>query len=142
MLSKRINYLLVFALVVGLTSIAMTNFPITDNQDSAIALTLTGTVTDAETGDPIPNVEVELEELAMTETTDEEGKFEIRDIQEGGIYTIKIDHEGYEPYEETHEVTDQTTQTETDQQQQDQQYMQDEGENEIEIELQPTTQLD
>lgn len=142
MLSKKINQLLLFALVVGLTSMAMTNLPIVDeaNTDTTTALTLKGTVTDAETGEAIPNVEVEVEELALTETTDEEGRFEIRDIQEGGIYTIKIDHEGYEKYEETHEVSDQTQtgQTETDR---DQQYMQqDDSENEIEIELEPTNQ--
>ncbi|MEX0720016.1 MAG: carboxypeptidase-like regulatory domain-containing protein [Balneolaceae bacterium] len=123
----------------------MTNFPIADQQetDTITALNLKGTVTDAETGDPIPNVEVEIEELAMTETTDEEGKFEVSDIQEGGIYTIRIDHQGYELYEETHEVSDQTTQTQTEtdrQQEQDQQYMQDDSENEIEIELTPTDQ--
>lgn len=142
MLSKKINQLLLFALVVGLTSMAMTNLPIVEdaNTDTTTALTLKGTVTDAETGEAIPNVEVEVEELALTETTDEEGRFEISDIQEGGIYTIKIDHEGYEEYEETHEVSNQTQTGETDTDR-DQQYMQqDDSENEIEIELEPTNQ--
>lgn len=139
MLSK-INHLLVFALVVGLTSIAMTTFQV-EKPAANMALNVQGVVTDAETGEPIPDVEVQIEELAVSETTDEEGKFEITDIQEGGIYTIVIEHDGYERYEETHEIRDQAqTQTDMDyENQQDREMQQDKG-NKLEIELTPSNE--
>ena len=136
MLSK-INHLLVFAFLIGLTSIAMT---------TSTLLNVNGVVTDAETGEPIPDVEVQIEELALSATTDEEGKFEFTDIQEAGIYTVVVEHDGYEKYEETHEIRDEAqTDYEMGQQEEDQQQNQDRGMekdkgNKLEIELTPSNE--
>lgn len=130
---KKISQLFVFAVVIGLTTIAMTAIQVDRN--------VHGIVTDAETGEPISDVEVQIEELAVSATTDEEGKFEFTDIQEDGIYTVVIEHDGYERYEETHEIKVQD-QTQTDmqyerEQDQDMQRNQDKG-NKLEIELTPS----
>src|SRR5690554_2895514 len=131
---KKISQLSVFAVIIGLTTIAMTTMQVD------IAQNVQGTVTDAETGEPIPDVEVQIEELAVSETTDDEGKFEITDIQEGGIYTVVVEHEGYERYEETHEIRDdsQTQQNQTDDWEMGDDRMQQNSGNKLEIELQPS----
>lgn len=137
---KKISQLSVFAVIIGLTTIAMTNMQVDPVAD--IALNVQGTVTDAETGEPIPDVEVQIEELAVSETTDEEGKFEFTDIQEGGIYTVVIEHDGYERYEETHEIKNQAQDQQMDYERQDdqnQQMQEDKNKgNKLEIELTPS----
>lgn len=130
---KKISQLSVFAVIIGLTTIAMT---------ADVALNVQGTVTDAETGEPIPDVEVQIEELAVSATTDDEGKFEFTDIQEGGIYTVVIEHDGYERYEETHEIQNQSQgqmdyERQDDQDQTMQRNDQNKG-NKLEIELTPS----
>lgn len=140
MLNKNINYLFILALATAFTAVAMMKVQVPQTPDAAIALKVSGVVTDAETGDPIPNVEVQIEELAVSETTDDEGKFEITDIQEGGIYTVVVEHEGYERYEETHEIRDdsQTQQNQTDDWEMGDDRMQQNSGNKLEIELQPS----
>lgn len=140
MLSKKINHALLFAFILGFTTIAMSNTAVAQERETytTSALSLKGTVTDSETGEPISGVEIELVELAMTATTDEEGKFEISDIQEGGIYTVRVDHEGYELYEETHEVTEKTGMEEMEEQTEEEGMGEQKSPNEIEIELTPS----
>jgi len=56
--------------------------------------TITGIVTDAETGEPVPYAYLHLESINRTTTTDREGRFELRNIPEG-THTIKIHRIGY-----------------------------------------------
>ena len=56
--------------------------------------TITGVVTDAETGEPVPYAYLHLESVNRTTTTDREGRFELRNIPEG-THTIKIHRIGY-----------------------------------------------
>src|SRR5699024_2969931 len=64
----------------------------------APAGTLTGTITDAGTGDPLPGVNVFIHDLQQGSATDADGKFTINDI-EYGTYTIRATFIGYETYE-------------------------------------------
>ncbi len=140
MLNKNINYLFILALATAFTAVAMMKVQVPQTPDMATALKVSGVVTDAETDEPIPNVEVQIEELAVSETTDDEGKFEITDIQEGGIYTVVVEHEGYERYEETHEIRDdsQNQQNQTDWEMGDDRMQQQNTGNKLEIKLQPS----
>jgi outer membrane receptor protein involved in Fe transport len=57
---------------------------------------VSGTVTDQATGNPIPQVNVYLEELHLGTVTDERGFFALSNIPSGN-YTIRASHIGYEP---------------------------------------------
>ncbi|MFC2150369.1 TonB-dependent receptor [Calditrichota bacterium] len=58
------------------------------------ATEITGTVTDTETGQPIPYSHIELEGLERGDATDENGEFRFEDIYPG-IYTISASCLGY-----------------------------------------------
>ena len=55
---------------------------------------ITGKVLDQETGNPLPGVNVLLENTSMGAATDPEGKFVILDIPPG-LYTVKLSFIGY-----------------------------------------------
>jgi len=86
MLKKLLCSLLSFMVVLifgAFTSVAM-----------AQSSTITGTITDANTGDPIPQVNVYIVELERGEATDFDGRFEIPNV-EHGTYTVRISSIGY-----------------------------------------------
>ncbi|MGM0545554.1 MAG: SusC/RagA family TonB-linked outer membrane protein [Bacteroidota bacterium] len=64
--------------------------------------TITGTVTDASSGEPLPSVNVFVEELQRGAATNAEGEFTIEDV-EYGSYTITASFVGYNDFQE--EVT-------------------------------------
>lgn len=66
---------------------------------------ISGQVTDAETGEALPGVNVVLDELQIGEATDLEGFYELTDV-EPGSYTLTASFVGYENYETTVEVGD------------------------------------
>src|SRR5699024_3817644 len=69
--------------------------------------TLTGTVTDAETGDPIPGVNVFIPDLQKGSATDTEGNFTITNL-EYDTYTVRASYIGYQAVEEEAVVDQQT----------------------------------
>ncbi|MEX0647637.1 MAG: SusC/RagA family TonB-linked outer membrane protein [Balneolaceae bacterium] len=62
--------------------------------------TVTGTVTDAETNEAIPQVNVFIVELERGDATDFDGEFEINSV-EYGTYTLRASSIGYTTYEQT-----------------------------------------
>lgn len=60
--------------------------------------TVTGTVTDAESGEPIPQVNVFIEELQTGDATDFDGQYSIENVQHG-TYTFRISSVGYRTLE-------------------------------------------
>lgn len=71
----------------------------------ALAQQVTGTVTDENTGEPLPGVNVYISELAQGAATDADGNFEIDNI-EAGTYTLTASFVGYEQHEATIEVNE------------------------------------
>lgn len=70
----------------------------------AYAQQISGTVTDASTGDPLPGVNVYISELQTGTATDAEGNYAITNI-EPGMYTLIASFIGYERYETTVDLT-------------------------------------
>lgn len=64
---------------------------------------ITGTVTDSETGDELPGVNIYVPELERGVATGLDGEYAIEDIS-SGTYTITASYVGYEDFEETIEV--------------------------------------
>lgn len=64
---------------------------------------LTGTVTDGETGDPLPGSNVFLEEIERGASTDANGEFEITGI-EPGTYTVRVTFIGYSDHTQQVEI--------------------------------------
>src|SRR5699024_8632593 len=64
--------------------------------------TLTGTVTDASSGEPLPGVNVFIPDLERGSATNAEGQFTINNI-EYGTYTVRASYIGYTTFEQ--EVT-------------------------------------
>ncbi|MEX0660916.1 MAG: SusC/RagA family TonB-linked outer membrane protein [Balneolaceae bacterium] len=64
------------------------------NTIQAQSSTITGTITDANNGNPIPQVNIFIVELETGEATDFEGRFEIPNVDHG-TYTIRISSIGY-----------------------------------------------
>ncbi|NBC19323.1 MAG: hypothetical protein GVY18_18615, partial [Bacteroidetes bacterium] len=58
--------------------------------------TLTGTVTDATTGDVIPGAAVLIYDIGYNDLTDDEGAFRIRNVP-AGTYTVKVTAYRYQP---------------------------------------------
>lgn len=56
--------------------------------------TVTGTITDSQTGEPIPQVNVFINDLQRGDATDFDGKFEIEDVEYGN-YTVRITSVSY-----------------------------------------------
>ncbi len=65
--------------------------------------TISGTVTDAQSGEAIPQVNVFIVELQRGAATDFDGEYEIEDV-EYGTYTFRISSVGYTTLNETVEV--------------------------------------
>ena len=59
--------------------------------------TLSGTVTDAATGETLPAVEISIKELSIWTTSDIQGNFTIKNIS-AGEYTLQAHCLGYEDY--------------------------------------------
>ncbi len=66
--------------------------------------TLAGTVTDAETGDPLPGVNVVLSEIDRGAATGPDGQFTLRDVAEG-TYALEARFVGYTTVARTVDVT-------------------------------------
>lgn len=66
----------------------------------AQSATVSGTVTDAVTGEPLPQVNIFAVELQTGDATDFDGNYEIEDV-EYGTYTFRITSIGYAPLEQT-----------------------------------------
>ncbi|WP_421774038.1 SusC/RagA family TonB-linked outer membrane protein [Gracilimonas sp.] len=60
----------------------------------AQSTTITGTVTDAETGDPLPQVAIYIVDLATGAATNIDGEYSISDV-EYGTYTFRVSSVGY-----------------------------------------------
>ncbi|MGN8226204.1 carboxypeptidase-like regulatory domain-containing protein [Gracilimonas sp. BCB1] len=99
-----------FAALFGVFTIAMTAQTTSPDQEYMQVeanedVTLIGTVVDAETENPIPEVEVEVTKLDESLETNKEGEFITEDLTTGNTYTLKIDHEGYKEYEKKVKTT-------------------------------------
>lgn len=70
--------------------------------------TISGTVTDAETDEPIPQANVYITELQRGDATDFEGSYEISNV-EHGTYMVRISSVGYATLEESITVDDNNT---------------------------------
>lgn len=106
---KKIN-LGLFVAIFGVFSIAMTAQKNNPNQkdvqvEAKKEVTLMGTVIDATTDQPIPEVEVEITKIDETLETNKEGEFATEGLTSGKTYTITIDHEGYKEYEKKVKTT-------------------------------------
>ncbi len=67
--------------------------------------TITGTVTDSETGEALPGVNILLVELKTGSATDVNGKFTIENVP-SGTYTLRASYIGYKTYETQINVTE------------------------------------
>ncbi len=119
MLNRKKLYLGLFIFIFGISSVAMIKAPSDNvakaqNQIVKSALILEGTVTDIETDSVLAGVDVKIEELALTATTDEDGNFIFTKLSEGETYTLKVDEDGFEEYEETIEAMVDTPTLEVD----------------------------
>lgn len=104
MLGKKVFLSTFFALVLGLIGIqAEAQIMGGDSQDNGAKVS--GEVKDAESEEGLANVEITVEETGETATTDDEGNFELENL-EPGSYTIQVNSEGYEEHSETIEVTE------------------------------------
>lgn len=126
MLNKKSMFIGILVVVAGLIGLQTEATPVEILQGQ-----IEGTVVDAENGDPISDVEVKLnsggeaamgaeqtEETEQTEeeagatseseetaTSDDEGAFTFEDV-EAGSYTLQVNEDGYEDWEETVDVTE------------------------------------
>ena len=72
-----------------------TSTPDITTTDNKHATAITGTVTDANTGDAISDAEIVLGDTETKATTDEYGSFTIEEV-EPGAYTLTVSADGYE----------------------------------------------
>ncbi|WP_158607358.1 TonB-dependent receptor [Rhodohalobacter sp. SW132] len=72
--------------------------------------TITGTVTDARTGEPIPGANIYIQQLQTGSATNLDGNFEIQ-INEPGDYTLIATYVGYERYETVFSISGDETLT-------------------------------
>jgi iron complex outermembrane recepter protein len=86
-MKKTIFYFVVVFLFVSQTE-AKNSF------ENLFSGTITGIVTNAETGEPVSYAYLHLESINRTTTTDREGRFELRNVPEGS-HTIQIHRIGY-----------------------------------------------
>ncbi|MFU8860824.1 MAG: carboxypeptidase-like regulatory domain-containing protein [Cyclonatronaceae bacterium] len=87
--------------VLAVSAIAM-------NQDQPVVLeeaSLSGYVWDAASETVLAGIEVKIDGHDIKATTDEEGYFSIEAL-EAGEYTVKVEHEGYDTYEQAIVVAD------------------------------------
>lgn len=70
--------------------------------------TISGTITDNSTGDPLPQVNVYIMELETGAATDLEGNYEISNVEHGD-YTLRVSSVGYETLEESVTVNNNNT---------------------------------
>ena len=70
--------------------------------------TITGTISDESTGDPLPQINVYIMELETGAATDLEGNYEIENV-EHGTYTFRISSVGYATLEESVTVDSENT---------------------------------
>ncbi len=75
------------------------------NEQNIYQGSITGTVTDAETGEPLVGVTVLVQELNIGASTDSEGNFEISDLREGE-HLLEARFIGYENVSELVTVSD------------------------------------
>lgn len=99
-----------FAALFGVFTIAMTAQTTNPDQEYTQAeakeeVTLIGTVIDAKTEKPIPEVEVEITKIDESPETNKEGEFITEDLTTGETYTLKIDHDGYKEYKKKVKTT-------------------------------------
>ena len=66
--------------------------------------TIAGMITDAKTGEPVPGVNVLIDELGVGGATDAEGLYEITDVP-AGDYTLMASFVGYEDFEQAVSVS-------------------------------------
>lgn len=71
---------------------------------------ISGTVVDSESGDPLPGVNVLIEELQTGAATDSDGYFEIS-VGEAGTYTLVASYVGYEEYRTTVDISEEESVT-------------------------------
>lgn len=90
MINKLLSSLVPFFLILGLNSFSS----ITIAQTS----TISGTITNAETDDPIPQVNVFIVELQVGDATDFDGRYEISNVGHD-TYTLRISSIGYRTIE-------------------------------------------
>lgn len=100
---KKIN-LGLFLAIFGVFSIAMTSNDTDPKQETTNIqiveeINLSGTVLDAKTQKPLPQVEVKITEIEKTVKTNKDGEFTANGLEENKTYTIKINHDGYQKYE-------------------------------------------
>jgi hypothetical protein len=96
---------------IGIALAAATNA--TFNEVAETRAMITGTVSDAETGDAIADAEVNIPELEASTITDENGSFSFYGIGTGS-YTISVSADGYQSYSEVVRVNDEESTFEID----------------------------
>ncbi len=64
---------------------------------------ITGTITDSETGEPLPGTNVYVEEINRGASTDANGEYEINNVP-AGTYNLRVTFVGYSEFTETVEV--------------------------------------
>ncbi|HKJ34537.1 MAG TPA: carboxypeptidase-like regulatory domain-containing protein [Balneolales bacterium] len=96
MIKRALYSTLLLTLIVGISYI---NSYAQSNEANAQtkAATLSGTVVDASTGNPISEIEVQLKGTEESATTDSTGHFEFMNM-ENGTHTVYINADGYKEY--------------------------------------------
>lgn len=76
-------------------------------QEGSESQQLSGTVVDDSTDQGLSGIEVTIEGLGETATTDEEGNFSFDNLQMG-TYNVVVEAEGYETWEKEVEITEES----------------------------------
>lgn len=101
MLFKMFTPLALIIAVLATSAFAM-------NQDTTVVseeATLSGYVWDAASETVLAGIEVKIDGQDLKATTDEEGYFSFESL-EAGEYTVKVEHEGFDTYEQAIVVAD------------------------------------
>ncbi len=86
--------LLAILIFAGLTTITAENKESNKEAAKATTTSISGTITDAATGESLVGVKVVLEELNTVVYTDFDGKFEFDGVN-NGVYTLSADYVSY-----------------------------------------------
>lgn len=152
MINNKIIYGLLILFVGFAMSLNSATAQVTGEQEGQMQNNVEGKVVDAETGQSISDVTVQIEGMNKEATTDENGEFSFENLEgsqettEGGMgeqqnpneVTFTIDHEGYQQFSKTLQWDELRQQGQQGQQgQQRQQGQQGQENNQLTFELEP-----
>jgi hypothetical protein len=105
MMKRAIMLASVLMITIGLTFATSTPYASIIEIENDARTTITGTVSDANTGEAISGAEVSIPAADVSATTDENGTFALEGL-DLGAHTLSVDAEGYAAAEVETEITE------------------------------------